>query len=83
MTDDELLEAMKEAMRALLENERRSKEMTEKTRTRIRMINGPMPFDQNGRHATGREVWAQAAAGNWVWLPEFEGDDTEDMEVTE
>ena len=67
--------------------------MTEKTRTRIRMINGPMPFDQNGRHATGREVraqaaagnwiWAQAAAGNWIWAPEFEGDDTEDMEVTE
>ena len=47
--------------------------MTEKTRTRIRMINGPMPFDQNGWHATGREVWAQAAAGNWIWAPEFEG----------
>lgn len=55
--------------------------MTEKIR--IRCIVGPMPFDQDGRHATGREVWAQAAAGNWCRVPEFEGDDTEDMEVTE
>ena len=55
--------------------------MTE--RIRIRCIVGEMPFDQNGRHATGREVWDQAAAGNWCWLPEFEGDDTEDLPVTE
>ena len=55
--------------------------MTEKIR--IRCIVGPMPFDQNGRHATGREVWARAAAGNWCWVPEFEGDETEDMPDTE
>lgn len=59
------------------------KEGVRMRKTRIRRINGPMPFDKDGRHATGREVWAQAAAGNWVWAPEFEGDDTEDMEVTE
>ena len=51
--------------------------------TRIRRIDGDMPFDSNGRHATGREVWQQAAAGNWCWMPEFEGDDTEDLPETE
>ena len=80
MTDEEM-NAVWEAVEWLLENERRAQEMTEKIR--IRMINGPMPFDKDGKHATGREVWTQAAAGNWVWAPEFEGDDTEDMPETE
>lgn len=50
---------------------------------RIRNIDGSMPFDSNGRHATGREVWAKAAAGNWTWTVEYEGDDTEDLPETE
>ena len=51
--------------------------------TRIRQINGPMPFDSFGRHATGREVWAQAASGDWCWQNEYEGDPTEDLPETE
>lgn len=50
---------------------------------RIRRINGPMPFDSFGRHATGREVWRQSAAGTWGWADEFEGDPTEDLPETE
>ena len=51
--------------------------------TKIRYIIGGMPYDSNGRHATGREVWSQAAAGNWCWMPEYEGDDTVDLPETE
>lgn len=55
--------------------------------TRIRLINGQMPFDRydgaNFVHATGREVWRQAAAGNWCWQPEYSGDSTEDLPETE
>ena len=51
--------------------------------TKIRLIVGDMPFDRDGRQATGREVWAKAAAGNWCWLPEYEGDDTEGLSITE
>lgn len=49
----------------------------------IRNIVGDMPFDRDGKHATGRKIWGQAAAGNWVWLPEFEGDDTVNLPTTE
>lgn len=55
--------------------------------TRIRQINGPMPYDKydgvNFVHATGREVWAQAASGDWCWQNEYEGDPTEDLPETE
>ena len=56
--------------------------------TRIRLINGPMPFDrfEDGKgytHATGREVWKRAAAGNWCWQNEYEGDETEGLPETE
>lgn len=52
-------------------------------KVRIRLIDGPMPFDEDGRRATGREVWGQAAAGNWVRINEYEGDATEDLPETE
>ena len=50
---------------------------------KIRRIIGDMPYDAFGKHATGREVYAQSAGGNYVWLPEFEGDDTENLPTTE
>ena len=50
----------------------------------IRDIIGDMPFDREGRHATGRErtVWNDYAQG-YVWEPEYEGDDTIDLPNTE
>ena len=43
-----------------------------------------MPYDYNGRHATGREVYRLAADGiHWGWFPEYEGDDTEGLPVTD
>lgn len=35
---------------------------------KIRNIVGDMPYDSQGRHCTGREVWTQAAAGNLCGL---------------
>lgn len=49
----------------------------------IRRIIGPMPYDYGGKHATGREVWRQAASGTWCWMPEYEGDETEELPETE
>ena len=53
-------------------------------KTRIRWINDDeMPFDKEGRHATGREVYNESLDGHFHWDPEYEGDETEDMDVTE
>ena len=50
----------------------------------IRRIVGAMPFDSNGRHATGREYLDWNAAGTrMVWHDEYEGDATEDLPETE
>ena len=50
--------------------------------TRIRTMNY-IPCDRNGVHATGREVWTQAAAGNWTWVNEYEDDDTVNLPDTD
>lgn len=45
--------------------------------TRIRENWGPMPFDRDGRHATGREIlvfWKPI--NQFIWRPEYEGDYT-------
>lgn len=34
-----------------------------------------MPFGKNGCHSTGYAVWGQAAAGNYVWITEYEDED--------
>ena len=31
-----------------------------------------MPFDKDGRHATGYAVWGKSAGGNWYWRDEYE-----------
>jgi len=42
-----------------------------------------MPFDKDGKHATGREYLGTAAAGNPCWIDEYEGDPTCDLPTTE
>lgn len=42
-----------------------------------------MPFDCEGRHATGREILTYAPAGNLAWENEYEDWDTVDMPTTE
>ena len=49
----------------------------------IRWIDGEIPIENDGRHATGREVYNESPKGHWHWDPEYEGDETEDMDVTE
>lgn len=41
-----------------------------------------IPFDKNGRHATGREVLWETSSGS-IWVDEYEGDDTVDLPTTE
>lgn len=55
---------------------------------RIRYIDGDMPFDRDGQHATGREVaeWVNPTSGGdpvLCWFPEYEGDDTVNLPCTE
>lgn len=55
---------------------------------RIRYIDGDMPFDRDGQHATGREVaeWVYPTNGGepvLCWFAEYEGDDTADLPCTE
>ena len=63
--------------------------MTKDDNVRIRMIDGDMPFDrwdpwQNCHvHATGREVYQEAPAGFYVWMPEYEDDVTVDLPCTD
>lgn len=33
-----------------------------------------MPFDKDGRHASGYAIWKQSAAGNYCWINEYEED---------
>ena len=33
-----------------------------------------MPFDERGHHASGYAIWGQAAAGNYVWINEYDPD---------
>ncbi len=54
----------------------------------IRYIDGEMPFDRDGQHATGREVaeWVHPTSGGdpvLCWFPEYEGDDTVNLPCTE
>jgi len=42
-----------------------------------------MPFDSEGRHATGREILTYAPAGNLAWENEYEDWATVDMPNTE
>lgn len=42
-----------------------------------------MPFDKDGRHATGREYLGTSAAGTVCWCTEYEGDETESLPTTE
>lgn len=55
---------------------------------RIRYIDGDMPFDRDGQHATGREVaqWVYPTNGGkpvLCWLAEYDGDDTVGFPCTE
>jgi hypothetical protein len=55
---------------------------------RIRYIDGEIPFDRDGQHATGREVaeWVNPTSGGdpvLCWFPEYEGDDTVNLPCTE
>lgn len=51
----------------------------------IRRLIGPMPFDRDGFHATGREVLMPSLAfeGQNSWYYEYEDWDTVDMPTTE
>ena len=55
---------------------------------RIRYIDGDMPFDRDGQHATGREVaqWVYPTNGGepvLCWFAEYDGDDTVGLPCTE
>lgn len=52
--------------------------------TRIRYNWNEIPFDRNGVHATGREVYTYNRPGNyWYWSSEYEDDPTVDLPETD
>lgn len=51
---------------------------------RIRNFWGEIPFDQDGQHATGREVLVFWKPTNqFIWKPEFDGSATCELPTTD